>query len=92
MHETTRKIHVKNYTLPPTGLRLQDFADLRFETAPGRSGLRGAANPNAKARPWIVDLIREMHAAGWPYSALASAVGLSKTGIARICRREVWRD
>lgn len=75
-----------------TGLRLQEFANLRFDHQPGRVGLRGARNPNARCRLWIVDLIREMHAAGWPYSALASAFGLSKTGIARICRREVWRE
>ena len=75
-----------------TTLRLQEFANLRMTPPPGRTGLRGARNPNARCRPWVVVLIREMHAAGWPYSALSCAFGLSKTGIARICRREVWRD
>lgn len=75
-----------------TALRLQEFANLRMDPLPGRSGLSGAANPNAKVTRKIVDLIREMHAAGWPYSALAVAFGLSKTGVARICRREVWRE
>lgn len=75
-----------------TTLRLQEFANLRMPSPPGRSGLRGAANPNAKVTRKIVDLIREMHAAGWPYSALAVAFGMSKTGVARICRKEVWRE
>jgi AraC-like DNA-binding protein len=58
---------------------------------PRRPGRPGVRNPNAKVSAAVVRLIRELRADGWPYDALMDVCGLSKSGVARICRGETWR-
>jgi hypothetical protein len=58
---------------------------------PERSVNVGARNPNAKITRRTALILRELHADGWSYAMLTEVCGLSKSGVARVIRGEVWR-
>jgi ribosome-binding protein aMBF1 (putative translation factor) len=47
---------------------------------------RGDEHPAAVLTDAEVDLVRELHESGWPYSALADKFEVSKSAIAGICQ------
>lgn len=51
----------------------------------------GVSNPNAVLTPQLVREIRRLHALGFGYGWLARWLGISKSGVRRVCKGQVWK-